>query len=84
MNSFIGEICFFPYLFEPSGWIECRGQILPIKHNEKLFSLIGTQFGGNGISNFALPKIEAIKAQQRDIKAFICLIGTFPTKNDIL
>jgi microcystin-dependent protein len=47
----------FPFNFAPTGFAFCQGQLLPISQNTALFSLLGTQYGGNGISNFALPDL---------------------------
>src|SRR5579872_302450 len=57
-NPFLGEIRPVPFNFAPVGWAMCNGQILPISQNTALFSLLGTQFGGNGTSNFALPNLQ--------------------------
>ena len=57
MQPFLGQITLFPYNFAPSGWALCEGQLLPISQNTALFSLLGTQFGGDGVSNFALPDL---------------------------
>ncbi len=54
---FIGTIMPFPYNFVPRGWMPCNGQLLPITSNTALFALIGTYYGGNGQTNFALPNI---------------------------
>ncbi len=54
-NPFVAEIRIFGFNFNPRGWAFCQGQILPISQNAALFSLVGTQYGGNGTSNFALP-----------------------------
>ena len=56
-NPFIAQIVPFPFNFAPTGWAFCAGQILPIQQNTALFSLIGTFYGGNGTSNFALPDL---------------------------
>ena len=56
-QPFVAEIRIFPYTFAPSGWAFCAGQLLPISQNTALFSLIGTFYGGNGTSNFALPDL---------------------------
>jgi microcystin-dependent protein len=56
-NPFVGQITLFPYNFAPFGWALCEGQLLPISQYVALFSLLGTQFGGNGQSNFALPDL---------------------------
>ena len=56
-NPFLGEIRLFPYNFAPRGWAFCAGQILPIAQNTALFSLLGTTYGGNGVTTFALPDL---------------------------
>ena len=56
-EPFLGEIEVFPFGFAPKGWAFCAGQILPINQNTALFALLGTTFGGDGISNFALPDL---------------------------
>jgi microcystin-dependent protein len=55
---FIGEIRIFAGNFAPSGWMFCDGQLLPISENETLFNLIGTTYGGDGQSTFALPDLQ--------------------------
>lgn len=57
-NPFVAEIRMFCGNFPPRGWALCNGQILPISQNTALFSLIGTFYGGNGTSNFALPNLQ--------------------------
>ncbi|MBD8608535.1 phage tail protein [Aeromicrobium sp. CFBP 8757] len=54
---YIGEIRAFSFGFVPKYWAECAGQLLPINQNAALFSLLGTFYGGNGSSNFALPDL---------------------------
>jgi len=54
-EPFIGEIRMFGFNFAPNGWAMCNGQLLAISQNTALFSLLGTYYGGNGTSNFALP-----------------------------
>lgn len=56
-NPFIGEIALFGFNFAPIGWAQCNGQLLPISQNTALFSLLGTMYGGDGISTFALPDL---------------------------
>jgi len=58
MEPFIGEIMLVPYNFAPRGWAFCSGQILSISQNTALFALIGTTFGGNGQTTFALPDLQ--------------------------
>src|SRR5207247_7482556 len=57
-QPFIGMIALFPYNFAPRGWAFCYGQILSIAQNTALFSLLGTTFGGNGQTTFALPDLQ--------------------------
>lgn len=58
-DPFLGEIKIVPYNFAPRGWAFCNGQILPIAQNTALFSLLGTTFGGNGQTTFALPDLRS-------------------------
>jgi len=58
-EPFIGEIRVFGFNFPPVGWATCAGQLLPIAQNTALFSILGTNFGGNGTTNFALPNLQA-------------------------
>jgi microcystin-dependent protein len=57
-DPFVAEIRIFPFNFAPKGWAFCNGQILPISQNTALFSLLGTTYGGNGQTTFALPNLE--------------------------
>jgi microcystin-dependent protein len=56
-QPYVGEIRLFAGNFAPSGWMFCAGQLLPISENETLFNLIGTTYGGDGQSTFALPDL---------------------------
>ncbi|MEA2822491.1 MAG: hypothetical protein QOJ86_4495 [Bradyrhizobium sp.] len=57
-DPFVAEIRIFPFFFAPKGWAFCDGQILPLSQNTALFSLLGTTYGGDGKSNFALPNMQ--------------------------
>jgi microcystin-dependent protein len=57
MDPFVGQILTVPFNFAPKGWALCNGQLLPISQNTALFSLLGTFYGGNGTTNFALPDL---------------------------
>jgi microcystin-dependent protein len=57
-EPFLSEIRIMSFGFAPRGWALCNGQILPINQNQALFSLLGTMFGGNGQTNFALPNLQ--------------------------
>jgi len=58
MDPFVAEIRIFGFNFAPTGWAQCNGQLLPISQNTALFSLLGTFYGGDGKSTFALPDLE--------------------------
>ena len=58
MDPFVAEIRIFPFNFAPRGWAWCDGQLLPLSQNTALFSLLGTTYGSNGKSNFALPDLQ--------------------------
>jgi microcystin-dependent protein len=57
-DQFVAEIRMFPFNFAPTGWAFCNGQILPLSQNTALFSLLGTTYGGDGKSTFALPDLQ--------------------------
>lgn len=58
-TPFLGEIKIVSFTFAPKGWAACNGQFLPINQNQALFSLLGTTYGGNGQTTFALPDFRA-------------------------
>jgi microcystin-dependent protein len=57
-DPFVAEIRIFPFNFAPKGWAWCNGQLMPLSQNTALFSLLGTTYGGDGKSNFALPDLQ--------------------------
>ena len=57
LDPFLGQLALVPYTFAPKGWALCNGQLLPINQNQALFSLLGTTYGGNGQTDFALPNL---------------------------
>jgi microcystin-dependent protein len=57
-DPFVAEIRMFGFNFAPTGWAFCNGQLLPIRQNTALFALLGTTYGGDGKSNFALPNLQ--------------------------
>ena len=57
-DPFVAEIRIVGFNFAPKGWAFCDGQLLPLSQNTALFSLLGTTYGGNGLSNFALPNLQ--------------------------
>jgi microcystin-dependent protein len=57
-DPFIAEVRIFGFDFAPTGWAFCDGQLMPIQQNTALFALLGTTYGGNGTTNFALPDLQ--------------------------
>ena len=57
-DPFVAEIRIFPFNFAPTGWAWCNGQLMPISQNTALFALLGTTYGGDGRSTFALPNLQ--------------------------
>jgi microcystin-dependent protein len=64
-TPFVAEIRIFPFNFPPKGWAFCDGQLLPISQNTALFSLLGTTYGGDGKSTFALPNLQGANPMQQ-------------------
>ncbi len=64
MDPFYAEIRIFPFNFPPYGWAFCNGQIMPISQNTALFALLGTQYGGDGKSTYALPDLQGAAPMQ--------------------
>jgi microcystin-dependent protein len=58
MTPYLGQLALYSFGFPPKGWAQCNGQLLPINQNQALFSLLGTQYGGDGRVNFALPNLQ--------------------------
>jgi len=63
-DQFVAEIRIFPFNFPPTGWAFCDGQLMPISQNTALFSLLGTTYGGDGKSTFALPDLQGCTGMQ--------------------
>ncbi|HEX8361757.1 MAG TPA: tail fiber protein [Longimicrobium sp.] len=61
-DPFVAEIRIFPFTFPPKGWAFCNGQLMPISQNTALFALLGTTYGGDGKSTFALPGLQGSAA----------------------
>lgn len=61
-DPFLAEIRVFGFNFAPTGWAQCNGQLLPISQNTALFSLLGTMYGGDGRTTFALPDLQGMAA----------------------
>ena len=79
MEAFIGTVIGFAGTFAPVGWELCDGKLLPINQNMALFSILGTTFGGDGTTNFALPKIH--ESSIPNMTYIICVNGIFPPRS---
>ena len=64
-DPFVAEIRIFPFNFPPKGWAFCNGQLLPLSQNTALFALLGTVYGGDGKSTFALPDMQDCTPMQQ-------------------
>jgi microcystin-dependent protein len=78
-TPFVGSIVLVAFNFAPVGWAFCNGQLLPINENTALFSLLGTTYGGDGQTNFALPNLNA-GALQSGLNYIIALNGIYPSR----
>ena len=77
----VGEVIAVGFTFCPAGWAQMNGQLLPIADNESLFTLIGTEYGGDGISNFAVPFVEPLYTiDRKPLIQCIALDGIFPSR----
>lgn len=86
-EPFMSEIQLFSFGFAPKGWALCNGQLLTINQNQALFSLLGTTYGGNGTTNFALPNLNGGSASAqpwgKNFGGYYCIAiqGIFPSPN---
>lgn len=80
-ESYIGSISQFGGNFAPRQWATCDGQIMTIQHNEALFSIIGTTYGGDGIRTFALPKMNNYTEYNDKPIWCICVEGVYPPRD---
>lgn len=79
---FLGEIRLFGFNFCPAGWVPAAGQLLPITQYNALFLLYGASFGGDGVTNFALPNLNGRAPYGWDESVHWCvaMTGTFPSR----
>ena len=78
MQPFIGQVMLFSGQFAPRGWADCDGAVLPIARWQALFSLVGTTYGGDGRTTFAVPKLDA---PVKGMRYVIALEGIYPSRN---
>ena len=78
---FLGEVQTFAFNFCPAGWAPLTGQLLPINQNQALFALLGTTYGGDGLTTFALPTAKPVfTATGATLLQCIALQGVFPSR----
>jgi len=77
MDQFVGSITLVAFNFAPQDYLLCQGQTLPIAQNMALFSLLGTVYGGDGVTTFALPNLGSPIA---GLNFIICVSGMFPSR----
>lgn len=81
-DPFVGEIATFGFSFCPRGWAQMNGQLLSIAQNTALFSLLGTTYGGNGQTTFALPLAKPVYTLTgAPVIQCIALVGIFPSRD---
>ena len=80
-EPFIGEITIFAGNFAPRGYAFCEGQLLPIAQYQALFSLLGTTYGGDGRTTFALPNFKKAEKSLGGARYIIALVGLYPSRN---
>lgn len=79
MDSYLGEIRAFPYSFIPEYWIFCDGRVLMISEFAALYSLLGTRFGGNGYTTFAVPDLQGAEGES-GMHYAISAMGYYPPR----
>lgn len=83
-DPLIGTIVLFAGSYAPYGWAFCDGKVLSISQYTALFSILGTQYGGDGRTNFALPNLPTVKDVdgQGESRYIVALQGLYPMRND--
>lgn len=85
MEPLMATIMLFAPNWDPKGWMPCDGRLLSIAQYSALFSLLGTQYGGDGIQTFALPNIPAQPTEGQGtatMSAYIAVVGIYPSRAD--
>ncbi|MCP4147940.1 MAG: tail fiber protein [bacterium] len=77
MNQYLGTVKLFAIHYAPRGWLRCEGQLLQIEQYEPLYTLLGTTYGGNGETTFALPDLRD-KAPAKDVFYNIFVLPDYP------
>jgi microcystin-dependent protein len=78
MEPILGQLLLIPFNFVPKGWMACDGRTLPINQYQALFSLLGTNFGGDGRTTFGLPNL---KGPSANLQYAIAVTGVYPSRD---
>lgn len=78
-EPFLGETRIFAFGFAPDGWLACAGQLLSVGEFPDFFKLIGTRYGGDGTTTFALPNVAPIESEGGELTVCISLFGAPPS-----
>jgi microcystin-dependent protein len=79
-DAYLGDVRAMSFDFVPHGWAACNGQLVPLAQNQALFSLLGTTYGGDGQTTFALPALPGVPAQGgAELTYCIAMQGYYPT-----
>lgn len=81
-DYYLGEVRAFSSGLVPHGWLACQGQLLLVKDNAALSSLLGARYGGDGTTNFALPKLDPLPATSGTLQYCIATRGAYPPPGD--
>jgi microcystin-dependent protein len=79
-EPYVGEVRAMPFGFAPTGWAPCQGQLLSPEGNAALYQLLGTTYGGDGKSTFALPTLAPVKADRGTLQYCIAIQGVYPPR----
>ena len=80
-DTYLGDVRAMSFAFAPRGWAQCQGQLLPVAQNRALFQLLGTAYGGDGETSFALPALADMPAQNgAGLGYCICIQGVMPQR----
>ena len=85
MEYYLGEVCCFAFNVTPRGFMLCDGRLLPINRYQAMFALLGTNYGGDGRTTFALPDLRGkspVDGTQPGGHYYICVSGIFPSRED--
>lgn len=80
MEYLLGSIVLFPYNFTPKGFYPCLGQLMSIRQEQALFSLLSNRFGGDGVNSFAVPNLQGAEPLP-GLRYFICADGVYPQRD---